>query len=208
MLKYSISALALSCVALTGCATVSVVPGSATVETAVSQPQSALRASAEAFQTTAVSRGWIGETRGFFDLARVLVEGNPEISEDTNDYATLIGVGVRSSDDVLATLTVDASDAAKALSDVSSDASAFLSAGIDASSTDIRDDLVSYERVLVQAQQVRRSFIEAALQANLEENSQVTVLIEQIDAEIDTARGLADQIAEQYSSRDTASSVS
>ena len=91
---------------------------------------------------------------------------------------------------------------------MSSDASAFLSAGIDASSTDIRDDLVSYERVLVQAQQVRRSFIEAALQANLEENSQVTVLIEQIDAEIDTARGLADQIAGQYSSRDTASSVS
>lgn len=208
MIKPNLAALAVLAFALPGCATVSVAPGSGAVETTVLNEQSALRDSAKEFQRVAVSRGWISESRGFFDLAKVLVDGGEPVSDDAQDYAAFIGVGERASDDVLATLSADLGDAAEALSTVSAEAQSFLEASIDASTTDIRADLVSYERALVQAQQSRRSFVEAASLAGVESESQLTGLVAQFDAAIDTARDIADLIAADYSSRDTGTSVS
>lgn len=208
MLKTCLTAAVLSTLALTGCATVSVVPGTATVETQISEQQSALRESAVSFQTIAVSRGWISETRGFFDLARVLVEGGSETPDDAKNYASLIGAEARAPQDVLSTLTADISDAIDAFTDVSGQANTFLDADIDASTINIRADLVSYERALVQAQQTRRSFIEAATLAGVDSSIEVTTLIARMDAEIDVARDFADKIASDYSSRDAGTSIS
>ena len=208
MLKKTLFSVLVSTSILAGCATVSVVPDNTTVETRITQEQSALRKSALAFHNEAISRGWIKESRGFIDLARVLVNGEDASPEEATEYADLIGTDLRDDESLISTISADTTDAVKFLSSVSTEAGAFLNAELDASTTDIRGDLVSFERTLVQAQQSRRSFVEAAFRAGLDQNADLTGLIERFDVEIDIARDLADRIAAQYSSRDVGNSVS
>jgi len=202
-----LTALVLTLV-LPGCATVSVLPSTSTVETSVSVEQSALRKAALSFNETAVSRGWISEARGFFDLAQVLFEGKSDDEVDTKTYAKLIGADMRAADEVEATLITDATDAAEALSSVSVEANAFLTARADQNITAAREDLVSFERALVQAQQTRRSFMEAVKIAELVDTPEMMAAFTRFDSEIDKARQLADQLATEYASRDTRPAVS
>lgn len=198
--------------ALSGCATVSVVPGTSTVETVLTQKQSSLRDAASAFNEVAVTRGWISQTRGFLDLARVLVDGQTEAQADTTTYASFIGADIRSASDITATLTTDASDAADALAAVSVEADLFLTGRSAEDVTTARADLVSFERALVQAQQTRRAFIEAIKVADLDQKPNQTLdmqnALTRFDGEIDRARALADRLATEYANRDTNGAIS
>lgn len=203
MLKRSLPVVLVLAMSLSACATVSVLPGTAVVETPVSEEQSTLRNASTAFGETAVSRGWVTQTRGMFDLARVLVDGQ-DAEEDTpgQTYAELIGVNVRSAEDVAVTVSTDAKDAAAALSNVSSAATEFLAADSETRQTTSRSDLVSFERALVQAQQTRRVFAEAITVADIVDVDMVNTALALFDKEIDAAREIADALAVEYSSRD------
>lgn len=194
--------------ALSACATVSVVPGASTVETGITQKQSSLRLAAVAFNETAVTRGWINESLGFVDLARVLVDGKTNTQAEEKTYASLIGADVRPTDEIIAALITDISDAETALSLVSDEADAFFTARTEIDARTAREDLVSFERALVQAQRSRRAFIEAMSVAGISETADLATAFEGFDLEVARARDLADQMAAEYSRRDTSTSVS
>lgn len=186
---------------LAGCTTISVLPGSSTVETTLSAEQSSLRQAATVFNDMATSRGWITTSGGLFGMARVLVDGQDEANPRQNSYADLIGAEERNQDEVATTLITDAGDAASALSEVSIEAHAFLEVPRANRDATKRSDLISFERALVQAQQTRRSFVEAASAADLVRNTQVNVAMTRLDMKIDEARLIADQLANEYSGR-------
>lgn len=209
MLHHSVVSFALLAVSLGGCATVSMVPGSTIVETKVSGEQENLRTAAVAFGQTAETRGWIAESRNFFDLARVLVDGQTSASETAEtSYAYLIGAETRDQADVARTIAVDAHDAAAALELVSSAAKDFLSIQLQARDRAARSDLVSFERALVQAQQARRAFVEAVVLADVGSDEALQIELQRFDAEIDVARSIADELSTEYSGRDVSTVVS
>ncbi len=190
----------ISIMALTSCATVSVIPSTAAVETNISEAQSGLRTASDLFETIATSRGWISEQRGLFDLAKVLMDG--EEDTDANyykSYAEFIGADMRAAAEISVTVMTDAEDAADALSLMSHETEIFLSTG--ASQGVQRADLVAFERALVQAQQTRRSFASAITAAHIDHEASVNAALAGFDIEIDRARQLADQLAKQYSNR-------
>lgn len=193
---------------LSACATVSVVPGTSTVETNITQKQSSLRQAAIGFNETAVARGWITESLGFVDLARVLVDGKTDAQAAEKTYASLIGADVRSSEDIISTLVTDIHDAGSALSLVSTQADAFLTGRTDIDARTAREDLVSFERALVQAQRSRRAFIEAMSIAGIDPSADLDSALAGLDREVARARTLADRMATEYSQRDTSTSVS
>lgn len=200
MLLRSVLPLSLIALALAGCATVSVLPGSSTVETSITKEQSALREASVTFNQMAVSRGWISASPGLLSVARVLVDGqsDDDVKSDAS-YATLIGAAVRENDTVSAAIIADADDAATALGLVSEEARRVLAAQAGEDTT--RADLVSFERVLVQAQQSRLAFIEAATLAELGDDDETGAAIVRLEARIDDARLLADELARKYSGR-------
>ena len=209
MRHHSVVSFALLALSLGGCATVSMVPGSTVVETKVSGEQTNLRSAAVAFGETAETRGWIAESRSFFDLARVLVDGQKPASETAEtSYAYLIGAETRDRADVAQTIAVDARDAAAALSLVSSAARDFLSIQLQARDRAARPDLVNFERALVQAQQARRAFVEAVTLADVGSDEALQVELQRFDAEIDVARSIADELSTEYSGREITTVVS
>jgi len=60
----------------------------------------------------------------------------------------------------------------------------------------------------VQAQQTRRSFMEAVEIAEMADTSGMKAAFANFDREIDNARQLADKLAAEYASRDTHPAVS
>jgi len=196
--------------ALTGCATVSVVPGVSTVETGISQEQSALRDAATLFTEKATTRGWINPSRGLFNLARVLVDGQDadKSQAEAQTYAGFIGASERERQSVLATVLTDGKDAELALTKVSAEASTLLAIDLEDRTRTARKDLISYERVLVQAGQARRAFADALGQAGLETNPDAVNMLASLDAEIETARSLAGKLANEYAGRTVSGAVS
>lgn len=196
--------------ALSACATVSVVPGVSTVETKVSQEQSALRDAATSFTEKASARGWINPSSGLFNLARVLVDGQDADKDqaDAHTYAGFIGATERDAQAVLATVLTDGKDAKAALTSVSAEASTLLAIDLKDRTRAARKDLISYERVLVQAGQARRAFADALGQAGLETHADAIKMLESLDGEIETARGLAGKLATEYAGRAASGAVS
>lgn len=201
MVRKSFVVLSLVATVLTGCATVSVVPGDTVSIAPATQQQTALRDASDRFGELAGSRGWITKSNGLFDLARMLSEGQSgeaEVIEAT--YADMIGVGVRSPEEIMRALASDALDASAALSGVTGLALQVVSdnAGKDAA----RADVMAYERVLVNAQKCRRTFLSAATQTGAVPPAMTEAAFAAFDAEIDRARDVADQLAANYSGRD------
>lgn len=200
MLKRSVLYISALVMALAGCATVSVVPDSVIVESEADKEMSHLVTASTAFGEMATARGWISEQRGVFDLARVLIDGQSEAATDrSKSYADFIGANIRDMQDVSVTIATDAQDAADALFRISQEADTFLNAT--EGKPVPRADLVAFERALVQAQQARRAFTEAMTIAELTQDADVNMGLTKLDLAIDRTRLLADQLANQYSSR-------
>lgn len=205
MLKRNVLTSLCLIMALSSCATISVVPGVTGETVSLTQRQTSLRLAAANFNDMAAARGWISQSNGLIDLAGILVDGRSDEIKTT--YADLIGADIRLQEEVSATLIADARDAATALAGVSIEAEAFIK-NRRADTYTMRDDLMSFERALVQAQQTRRTFMEAFGIAKLNRTPRIQLTFDRFDSEIDRARALADQLAAEYAQRDRAESVS
>lgn len=207
MLKRSLTTSLLFSIALAGCATVSVVPGTTSVQASVTQEQSALRLAASSFGDMATTRGWVKQSKGVMSLAMILVEGqSDDASHSQQTYATLIGAHLRDADDIEASILADIKDAADGMEFVSTQAENFISAAPESQTS--RRDLVSFERTLVQAQQARRSFIDAMEIIEGTGSFQLQESLGRLEGEIDKARILANKLAKEYASRDENGAIS
>jgi hypothetical protein len=182
---------------LAGCATVSVVPGETTVETSLSQSQSALRLASDAYCDLLAEKGWTEADRGVLGFASTLLRGRSTESQAV--YADLIGADTRAPALVLGRISADSEMARTGLEAVTREARDTL-AGVSAKGSG-RGDVMSYERALVRAQMAHRSFSEAldavSGRADLD-IAPVTQELSRFADTIDDARRLADRLADRY----------
>ena len=186
---------------LAGCATVSMVSGETSVETSLTQSQSALRKVSAEYCTDAVKKGWIEATGGLAGFASTLINGKSD--DETRDYASRIGAKSDAPSLVLARIVSDAQAARTGLADVSREARDVLETGGQDSAS--RADVMSYERALVRAQMAYRNF-QGAL-GDVTSRSDMDMDIAPVDRElksfadtIDDARDTADGLADKYAS--------
>lgn len=183
---------------LAGCATVSVVPGEATVETALTRSQSDLRLASNAYCDEVVAEGWVEEAGGFASLADTLMHGRTEPS-GPGYYAARIGADSKAPALVLAKIAADSSAARKGLAYVTSEAESVLRSRDKQASS--RGDVMSFERALVRAQMAHRGFQEALDLVSVRADMDIEPVarqVEQFASMIDTARRTADRLAEKY----------
>ena len=205
MLKSGIIVIIAAVCGLSGCATVSVIPGAGPVEKTVSVEQSDLRDAAAEFTREATERHWIAQDRGFLQFARILAHGHDKasLSEAKQDgYAETIGIGQRSSSSIALSLSADVNDASALLSELSHAAQVFLATDRADRNTTSRTDLVSFERTLVQAQKVRRTFTSVLPALGKTDMSSVDAAMEKFDRQVDRASEIADRLAREYINRD------
>ena len=184
---------------LAGCATVSVVPGETTVETALTKSQSALRKTSDAYCDHLAAKGWAGADKGLAGFADLLIRGRSASEETLPAYASEIGAASRAPVLVLARISADSESARKGLEDVTLEARDVLgNARGDASN---RNDVIAYERALVRAQMAHRNFQDAleivSARADMDV-SPVEAELGDFAASIDEARRVADDLAERY----------
>ena len=187
---------------LAGCATVSMVPGEMSVETSLTQSQSALRKVSADYCADAVKNGWIEATGGLAAFASTLINGKSNDGE-ARDYASRIGAKSDAPSLVLARIVSDAQAARTGLADVSREARDVLESGDENSAN--RADVMSYERALVRAQMAYRNFQGALGQVTTRQDMDMDIA--PVDRElksfadtIDDARETADGLADKYAS--------
>ena len=198
--------LTVSLCLLGGCATVSMVPGEATVVSGLSHNQSVLRKVSSEYSDAVVEAGWVQASGGLAGLADTLINGRGDAVED---YAARIGAGKNAPALVLSRISADTQSARTGLSGVSNEAIAVLKDSGDATAT--RSDVMSYERALVRAQMAYRNF-QSAL-STVASRPDMDIDTAPVDAEladfadtIDAARKTADELADKYASLNSKSS--
>lgn len=192
---------------LAGCATVSVVQGETTVETALTKSQSELRKSSDAYCDHLAAKGWAEADKGLAGLADLLIRGRSASQQTPPAYASDIGAGTRAPVLVLAKISADSESARKGLETVTQEAREVLAnSRTDASN---RNDVIAFERALVRAQMAHRNFLEAfsivSARADMEVGP-VEAELGNFAASIDNARRVADDLAERYTGSYTTSS--
>lgn len=184
---------------LAGCATVSVVQGETTVETALTKSQSALRQSSDAYCDHLAAQGWAEADKGLAGFADLLIRGRSASQQELPAYASDIGAASRAPVLVLAKISADSEWARTGLEDVTREAREVLSKSKSDASN--RNDVIAYERALVRAQMAHRSFLEAldivTTRADMDV-SPIKAELEAFSGSIDEAREVADDLAERY----------
>ena len=194
--------LGVSLCLLAGCATVSMVPGEASVETGLSQSRSALHKISADYCDAAVENGWVEASGGLAGFASVLIHGKSE-SDSEGSYASRIGATTSAPSLVLARIVSDSQAARNGLSNVSREARNVLQEGGEGAAS--RSDVMSYERALVRAQMAYRSFQGALGEVAAREDNDVDLApvdreLEAFAETIDDARNTTDGLAEKYAS--------
>lgn len=184
---------------LAGCATVSVVPGETTVETALTKSQSQLRKSSDAYCDHLAEKGWAEADKGLAGFADLLIRGRSASDQMPPAYASDIGADTRAPVLVLAKISADSESARKGLEGVTREARDVLdNSRSDASN---RNDVIAYERALVRAQMAHRNFREALDIVSARADMDITPIeteLESFAGAIDDARRVADDLAERY----------
>jgi len=191
--------LCLSLGVLAGCATVSVVPGQASVETSLTRSQSELRQASNAYCDEVVEAGWVDEADGLASLADTLMHGKTEVAGSAGFYATRIGASTKAPALVLARIITDSQSARRGLAGVTAEAESVLRSGD--RNTSNRGDVMSYERALVRAQMAYRGFQEALDLVAERADMEMQPIVSEIEAfavMIDDARITADRLADRY----------
>lgn len=191
--------LGVSLCVLAGCATVSVVPGEATVETSLTRSQSELRLASNAYCDEVVAAGWVEEADGLASLADTLMHGKTEIAGAAGYYATRVGAETKAPALVLARIVSDSQDARRGLADVTVEAETVLKSRDKNASN--RGDVMSYERALVRAQMAYRGFQEALDLVSARADMDVQPVVSEVESfalMIDDARLIADRLADRY----------
>ncbi len=199
----------LSLVLLTGCATVSVVPGETTVETSISANQTALRDVASAFCDRALEKGWVEASGGLAGLAEDLIHGKDAGAVVPVGYSAQIGTMTQAPSLVLARIAGDVNDARRGLSEVSREARLVLE--IKDRKAANRTDVMNFERALVRAQMAHRNFSIALDEVSMRDDfdadaAPVTAALDALANTIDAARETADGLADRYADNDRATS--
>ncbi len=186
--------------AITGCATVSMVPGSAIVEAKATPEQTALRDASDAFIEKTEEAQWVTRTSGIIDLAKVLMDGRSGDEVSADSYADVIEANSADALDVRDRLLSDIGEAASSLR-VVNEQSQIAMQRPPVSKSSLRKNVVSFEGALVAAQKSRRSFVNAT--SIVAERSDMDISL--IDAElaafdkvIDTTRSLVDALADMH----------
>lgn len=191
---------------LAGCATVSVVPGETTVETALTKSQSALRKASDAYCDHLAEKGWAEADKGLVGFANLLIRGR-SAAGTAPAYAADIGAESRAPVLVLAKISADSEAARKGLEAVTLEAREVLRNSNGEASG--RNDVIAYERALVRAQMAHRNFREAldvvTSRADMDV-SPVRAEIASFAGSIDEARRVADDLAERYTGASDAAS--
>jgi hypothetical protein len=181
---------------LAGCATVSMVPGEATVETGLSAEQTALRATSEAYCETLEDKGWVSASNGFANLASILMHGQ-SAEGDGAGYLDQFEDATDSPAELVSRIAADAASARAGLQGVTLEASRVLA---DQSAETQRGDVTSFERALVRAQRASRAFSSARdiVAGRTSETGPADEAIAAFEGDIDDARRLADELANRY----------
>jgi hypothetical protein len=192
--------LSLSLCLLGGCATVSMMPGEATVESGLSHNQSVLRKVSAEYSDSAAAEGWVEASGGLAGFADMLINGR---SDAPDDYATRIGAATNAPAIVLSRISSDSEAARTGLAAVSVEAKAVLNSAADDAAS--RTDVMSYERALVRAQTAYRNFQSAlstvAARADMDmDTAPVDAELSDFADTIDAARKTADKLADKYAS--------
>ena len=178
----------------------SMIPGTASVETGLSINQSALRKASSDYCAATVDEGWVDDSGGLAGLANILIHGQSKDGAG-RDYASRIGATSAAPSLVLARIVTDTQAARAGLLDVSREANAVL-LGDETDAAD-RTDVMSYERALVRAQMAYRSFsgaldeVEARPDVDVD-TGPVASELEAFSDVIDDARVTADDLADKY----------
>ena len=190
----------ISALALSGCATVSMVSQEAVVETEATEVQSDVHKSARAFEDLAETEGWVGGGGGLAGLADMLFGSDDDGARNdsaSTTYAERVSARSAEPASVFDTIAADADQAAKSLTELEQLANELLKAG------DVRrTDLISFEGALVTAQKSYRSFSEATGLAEERGNDGIEraeVALKDFAGVIDAARRSADDMADAYS---------
>lgn len=192
---------------LAGCATVSVVPGEATVEAALTRSQSELRLASNAYCDEVVAEGWAEETGGFASLADTLMHGRTDATSGSGFYASRIGAQSKAPALVLARIAADSAAARKGLAEVTTEAESVLRSRDKHASN--RGDVMSFERALVRAQMAHRGFQEALDLVSVRADMDIQPVARQVEefaSMIDDARRTADRLADRYIGADATGS--
>lgn len=178
------------------CATVSMVPGQATVETGVTQTQTALRTTSDAYCERAADEGWISAPNSLSAIASMLLNGSAERA-DEGTYADAIGAETGPAAVVARQIALDATQARLGLAEIVAEAERVLS---DPESETGRSDVTSFERALVSAQRANRAFSQArqTLSQRTSSTAPADEALDLFTAQIDEARRTADVLAARY----------
>lgn len=183
---------------VSGCTTISMVPGEATVETELSADQTALHAASEAYCTQLEENGWVSASRGFANLASILMNGQSG-EQPENAYADAFADSAVQPSVHVAQIAEDARVARSGLGTVSAEVRRVLD---DQTVETKRRDVTSFERALVHAQRASRAFASAleTISERTTETAPADEALAALNAEIDEARRLADALAARYAS--------
>ncbi|MEL7546413.1 MAG: hypothetical protein AAGJ84_07165 [Pseudomonadota bacterium] len=204
---HSLRCLAVSClgaIALSGCATVSMVSGQAMVETGLIKEASSVEQVCDAYVAKAEAEAWIRPSPGLFGFARTLLNGDSDSeSAETSPYLERIGAGTADTALLLKTITQDLGRARSGLEIVTQEASQSLEAP-DQDEDLLKLHVISFESALIAAQKSRRTFITAfefvSDRGETLDSTEFDAALIEFDLAIDTARKTADRLATAYSS--------
>jgi hypothetical protein len=178
--------------ALGGCATVAMVDPSTPAEVALTESRSVLYAAADAFCEAARKKGLAAGEASLSGLAGALFGS----ADDSAAYWRLIGADRQPAAVVLRQVRADASEIVTGLSRVEG-----LAKGVAEAGSVSRDDVASFEKVMIHARQARESLAEALSQLGqrgLADNAASTELAG-LDRALATARATADDLAARRS---------
>ncbi len=196
---YFVVSLGLASVTLAGCATVSMYPTEVSLSKPISEEQTALRASADAFCETAEAEGWVAQAPGLVKIAQSLFDGKSPDADGSMSYADAINVSGSDVSLVSMTITADAQKASSALAGVNEEARALVQAGRSQAG---RADVIRLERALVWAQKAHRAFADATDELSGRggvDLRDVDAALNMLAVEIDETRALANALADLYS---------
>ena len=193
----------ISVVAVSGCATVSMIPGTAVIEPKLSAEQSDLRIASDAFVQTAEDENWVQPTSGIVELAKVLMDGVSSDEKRADSYIDQIEIDLVGAEAQLVEIDADIRSATISLTGIVSEAEAFV-AQPTAVDTIRRSDVMSFETSLVTAKQARSSVVEALLivaaKGSFDLDSAQMALTD-LDHAINDARKMADVLADLRAGR-------
>lgn len=189
--------LAVTALALSGCASVSIYPTQSS-SVAVETEPSPLFTATEAFSALAEAEGWVAPSKGLLQAAQSIFDGKPIEGNAAASYADRIGLGEAAPEMVMGRLAGDAQRVQSELGQINLLARQMLD---DQDAEVRRADVASYEKSLVWAQRAHRmlaSTTDKVLRQSAVPSADVDNALGGLAEEIDRTRKLADALATRF----------